>query len=484
MNSETDVTSDLNPAYVDGHLLPSFRNSIRGWSGRLLQSFQLGGAYFLQLRWLWDGALLGGWGRASPKSAFLGGLRTPPSANVPQQAAMELYSKPFRAALAAGAGSVMCAPTRVNNTPSCENDYLWRTILKRENSFVERANFFVISEGSAAVDNGTRSFEAGLDVEMPWMVRTAGAHDRILGLLREYENGGAGEHAEQSVGQKASAAQAMMDDKLLRILTNLQKADKLGNPQTTRTLTEHQTWTNATNAAHKQIARRVAGEGIVLLKNEGKLLPLFRSSSGRSGDDIVKEPFTVVMLSLYGCSDGAKMAAPGGSVTTASYMTSVEDGVLQYARAFQQKGLVSYESFDLNFNKLGGLNALHEVETTLTKLSNDKTLLRRYVAMVCLNPTTPDEDSRRSDEDSRRVLEHFDFSRIRPTPHGSRPRVVVYANWGGGFLDTVENVADAVMVGFFPGEQGGVAVADLLFGSRSPSGKLPITLPRRNFPEE
>lgn len=518
---ETDTTQVLQPAYSDGHVRKSFKNkfnfeffSFFGLNGidRILNDF-IGSYYsrWLQLGWLWDSFWFGGLAPYSwEKNFYEYHPYSSYSANVPQQAMMELYSKPFRAALAVGARAVMCSYNRVNNTNPCENKNLFQNTIRAQelvenndigsedgkdietpSKFVDmlvdqsnfpniKPNFFVISDWGLAVDNGTRSYENGLDIEMPWSFRTLDAQQELLKLLKQEE----AETYNLEKSETAKKARRLVDSKIRRILYSLKKANKLNNPEGYKTLT-NQVWRNTTNPLRKSIARKIAGEGIVLLKNEkiskrSTVLPLFHSPN------VLSDAFEILNLQLFGCSNGEKMAATGGSGgVTASYMTSVEDGILHYARELgsRVKTLIDFQTFDLSTiiedpnsssmmkplssyisrykkqepssseNDQGGsyVDAETYVQHALYKLSDYQVLSKRYVAIVCLNPKdTPDE----RDYGKHLPLEYFDFGRIGRTPEGEKRTVVVYAN-SPGVVDVEKEItqANAFLLGFFPGEQ-------------------------------
>lgn len=157
---------------------------------------------------------------------------------VDERTLRELYLKPFEIAVTkSNPWAVMAAYNRVNGTFCTENAWLLRQILKEEWGH----NGIVVSDW-LAVNDRVAPVAAGLHLQMPG----GPLAERIAGAVR--------------TGQ---LSEAMLDTVVRELLTVILRADAARQPDGT-----------FDPEAHHQLARRVAGECITLLKNDGNLLPL------------------------------------------------------------------------------------------------------------------------------------------------------------------------------------------------------------------
>jgi len=160
------------------------------------------------------------------------------SAEVDERTLREIYLPAFETAVKrARPWTVMCSYNKINGTYGSENTYLLTDILKKEWGF----EGFVVSDWGAVHDR-VRSLAAGLDLEMP------GPQDRRVAAV-------------MTAVREGQLDEAVLDEAVRRILTVAFKAAQTPKGGTFDA------------AAHHALAHKVAGEGMVLLKNDG-LLPL------------------------------------------------------------------------------------------------------------------------------------------------------------------------------------------------------------------
>ena len=164
------------------------------------------------------------------------------SSEVDERTLREIYLMPFEVAVReARPWAVMSAYNKVNGTYCSENDRLLLDILKDEWGF----DGLVISDWAGTYSD--RAAHGGLDLEMPGPARWMGT-DVLLAL----ENG--------------AITECQLDDKVRRLLNTIQKAGAFQTPDILPEGSEDK-------PEYLRLARQVAGESIVLLKNDG-LLPL------------------------------------------------------------------------------------------------------------------------------------------------------------------------------------------------------------------
>ncbi len=207
---------------------------------------------------------------------------------------------------------------------------------------------------------------------------------------------------------------------------------------------------------HIDIARKVAQKSIVLLKNKNNTLPL-------SPD--IKVPYVTgpyansndaLMGSYYGISPGL-VTVMEGVAGAVSYGTSLNyrSGALPYSKNPNPRNWAPY----------------------VAKSSD---------AVICVVGTTADMEGEGVDAiaspddgdrlDLRLPQNQVDYiHQLVKMKRKDTPFILVIASSGSLVLDGIEEHCDAIIQMWYPGEQGGNAVADILFGKVSPSGRLPVT---------
>jgi beta-glucosidase len=218
---------------------------------------------------------------------------------VPERTLREIYLPAFEAAVKRGGVlSAMCAYNRVNGRYACQNESLMTDILKREWGF----RGLVVSDWAATHSSG-RSARAGLDLEMPF------------GPEPDYPQF-FGESLKADV-QAGRLRQARLDDMVARVLTAMVAVGLLDRrPAGDQSKT-------VTTPAHQRLARTLAAQGTVLLKNRGKVLPL--------------NPRRVSSLAVIGATaQDAPIYTGGGSASVVpSRTTTPLDGIRARARGMR-----------------------------------------------------------------------------------------------------------------------------------------------------
>jgi len=343
------------------------------------------------------------------------------SAEVDERTLREIYLPAFEAAVKeAKVGSVMAAYNKVNGTFSSENTHLLKDILKTEWAF----DGFVVSDWGAT-HSTVEAANNGLDIEMP---------------------GGAffGE-ALLAAGRAGHVSQATIDDKVRRILRMMVRFGFLDRPAKVGPIDFK---------AQRQVARRVAEAGVVLLKNEGNLLPLDISSFK-----------SIAVIGAY-----ADRAASGGGgsarmapLNTVGPLGAIADkignrAVLQFLKFVPGKDLSKSDPPTTGAGLLADAAQLaKECDLALVFARDFETEGADRAAI-----TLPDEQ----DELISTVVQ-------------ANPRTVVVLNTGCMVLvSRWADVVPAIVQAWYSGADDGNVVADVLFGDVNPSGKLPITFPR------
>lgn len=336
---------------------------------------------------------------------------------VDERTLREVYLPHFKRAVDAGVGSVMCAYNKVNGAYSCQNRHLLHDILKGEWGF----DGFVESDWISATRGTVAAALAGLDIEMPFV--------RFYGrLLLDAVNNG-------------MVPIVLIDDAVRRILRAKFRFGIFdGRPPLDSRTVE--------SPAHTALARAVARKAIVLLKNDSDTLPLPRASTRR--------------LAVVGAlANTGNLGDAGSSDVEPSYTITPLAGIQMHAGAV--------EVIDLSRNVLT-TDDLEQIATA-------------DAAVVVAGLTAADEGEGQQTGGrggDRKTLDlPADQQQLILAVASRNPRTIVVLEGGSAII--VESFVDqiaALLMAWYPGMEGGAAIAEVLFGDVNPSGKLDVTVPR------
>jgi beta-glucosidase len=386
--------------------------------------------------------------------AALGG-RDYDEVNLSDAELWNVYFPPFRAAVAAGAGNVMTAYMDLNGIPASGNGWLFHDVLREQWGF----GGFVVSDANAVrslvthgfatdpADAAARAVTTGVDLEMA-IADPAYAH-----LPDALEAG--------------TVTEAAVDTCVRRVLETKLRLGLLDDPF----VDEDAALTVLADPAHRDVSREAAQRSAVLLRNEGGLLPLDAASltsiavlgplAASPRDTIGPWCFDFDLTETVTVLDGIR--AHVGDAVRVEYAP----GVRPVQRAFPSI-----------FDMFGG-NTPEEPEG----FDDDAELARAVelaraadVAVVVVGEwqnQIGENASRASLELPGRQLELLQAVQGTGVPvvllvMAARPLDMRWA------IDQVPAILDI----WYPGTKGGAAVADVLFGTVSPGGKLPFTWPR------
>jgi len=238
-------------------------------------------------------------------------------------------------------------------------------------------------------------------------------------------------------------------------------------------------------AANAEMSRKAATEGMVLLKNDNKVLPF--------ADEIKK-------IALFGnASYETKIGGSGSGYVAAAYVINIIDGMKNAGYMTDDSLLTIYKRYmkenepkqtDMIAAMMGGKKRAPEM--TVNPLLASKMAEVSDIAIVTIGRNSGEGADRNVDNDfNLSETEKSMISNVTQSFHAKGKKVVVILNIGG-VIETVSwrSIPDGILLAWQPGQEAGNAIADLISGKVNPSGKLAITFPlsysdvpsAKNFP--
>ncbi|MGC9394222.1 MAG: beta-glucosidase [Anaerolineae bacterium] len=331
---------------------------------------------------------------------------------VDERALREIYLPGYEIAVkGAQPWTVMCAYNRINGTYACENAYLMTGILKNE-----WGHEGLVVTDWGAMNERVAALQAGVELEMPG---TRNGNDAKI--VAAVESG--------------QLDEAVLDRAVERILTLIFKAAETLSKDFTCDM-----------QAHHTLARRVAAEGAVLLKNEGDILPLQKTTPFALIGRFAKTP---------------RYQGAGSSLMNPTQLDNLYDEVckltgadsLPYAPGYTEKGDQPDESL------------IREALTVAQKAE---------VVIICAGLTDLYETEGLDRTHMKLPPGHDALIQRIAVAH---PNVVVVLSNGSPVeMPWVSNVP-CILEGYLGGQAGAGGIADILFGEVNPSGKLAETFP-------
>lgn len=364
------------------------------------------------------------------------------------------FLPPFRKAIDAGALSVMTSYNSIDGVPCTANPKLYHNILRGDWGF----RGFVVSDlysiegihgnhmvASSNAEAALLAAKAGVDVDL--------GGDAYMNLRDALKDG------------KISAA--VVDSAVARVLRLKFEMGLFENPYVNPKVAAKE----VRSAENVNLARRVAQSGIVLLKNNN-VLPLDAKKVKRVA---VVGPNANNRYNMLG-----DYTAPQED----SNIKTVLDGVLSKlpANAVEYvKGCAVRDTTNTDIDK--AVEAARRSDVVIAVVGGSsardfKTTYKETGAAVADKSVVSDMESGEGFDRATLTLLGKQNELLRALKATGKPLVVVYIE--GRPLDKLwasEN-ADALLTAFYPGQQGGMAIADVLFGDYNPAGRLPMTVPR------
>lgn len=361
------------------------------------------------------------------------------------------YMLPYQAAVDAGVGSVMASFNEVDGIPATANKWLMTDVLRKQWGF----NGFVVTDYTGIyemIDHGigdmqevaARAINAGVDMDM--------VSDAFVGTLKQSVRDG-----KVSVQTIDNACRLILEAKYkLGLFADPYKYCDLKRPAR-----------DIFTAEHRAVARRIAGESFVLLKNES-VLPL-----SMKGNIAVIGPLADTRSNMPGTwSVAAVLDKSPSLIEGLKEMTAGKANIL-YAKGSNLIGDAAYEEratlFGRSLNRDGRTDAQLLQEALAVVGKSD-------VIIAALG-----ESSEMSGESSSRTslgIPDVQRTLLEELLKTGKPIVLVLFTGRPLTLEWEQAHVPAILNVWFGGSEAAYAIGDVLFGAVNPSGKLTMTFPK------
>jgi beta-glucosidase len=387
--------------------------------------------------------------------AAIGG-RDYDEAYIPETLLQNVYLKPFHAAVKAGIGSAMSAYLDLNDVPTTGNRWLLHDVLRDDWKFTG----FVVSDANSVkslqnhgyakdvYEAALYAFNAGVNMEMALGFT---AYSKSLAT--------AVERKQITVQQIEDAARPILEVKIRLGLFEHPYVDEARSKQVLAT------------PEHRTISRQVAERTAVLLRNEGSLLPLKK--------DGYKKIAVIGPLADSQADTMGSWAFQFDLPETVTIFAGVKNALGSRAEVNYAQGVHIQRKFPSFFDQI--MRIPPEVSWTEAQSKDEFSKAIQLASSSDISLLVLGEQQKMSGEAASREsldLPGDEERLLEAVAATGKPVVLVLLNgrpldirWASAHIPAILDV-------WYPGTQGGNAVANLLFGDAVPGGKLPFTWPR------
>jgi len=368
----------------------------------------------------------------------------------------QYFLPPFERAVKSGAGSVMTAYNSIDGIPCSANPWLLNDILRKDWGFTG----FVVSDllsisglngghatAATAEEAASQSIHAGLDVDL--------------------SGTGYGSNLLKAV-QQGLVEPAVLDTAVARVLRMKFNLGLFDHPYVDEKLVAQKVAT----AQNKTVARQVARESIVLLKNDQHILPLSKSLKriaviGPNADNAYNQ------LGDY--------TAPQAEGKVQTLLTGIRAAVGNSTKIDYVKGCAIRDTS--NSDIAAAVAAAKQADAVVLVLggSSARDFKTSYQATGAANVDPNTVSDMESGEGFDRVsldMMGDQIKLLKAIQATGKPVVLVTIMGRPLNLNWAAEHVPAIVNAWYPGQEGGLAIADVLFGNYNPAGRLPISVPR------
>ena len=364
------------------------------------------------------------------------------------------FLPPFRKAIDSGALSVMTSYNSIDGIPCTSNHYLLTQLLRNEWKFrgfvvsdlysiegIHESHFVASTKENAAIQSVT----AGVDVDL--------GGDAYTNLC----------HAVQS-GQ---VDKAVIDTAVCRVLRMKFEMGLFEHPYVDPKIAAK----TVRRKEHIDLARKIAQSSITLLKNENSILPLSK---------------TINKVAVIGpnADNRYNMLGDYTAPQEDSNVKTVLDGILTKLSPSRVEYVRGCAIRDTTVNEIEqAIEAARRSEVVIVVVGGSsardfKTSYKETGAAVAEEGSVSDMECGEGFDRASLSLLGRQQELLESLQKTGKPLIVVYIEGRPLEKNWASEYADALLTAYYPGQEGGNAIADVLFGDYNPSGRLPISVPR------
>src|SRR5690242_7995044 len=383
------------------------------------------------------------------------------SAYIPDAELYNVYLPPFKAAVDAGVGSAMSAYMDLNDVPATGNAFLLRDVLRKQWGF----KGFVVSDADAVGNLVTHGFAEDKS-DAAYRALTAGVALEMSIPANPISSAYA--TSLTKLVQEGRVSKAQIDEAVRRILEAKFKLGLFDNPY----VDESRVAANHNNPEHRQLARVAAQRSMVLLRNEGNLLPLVKGDSKVSSVAVIG-PLADSKRDIRGSwsfVDDVNSAVTVLEGIRAKVGTSVK---VEYA-----PGVDIARVYTTPFEIIQGKRPAPWSEAQKRAEFEKAVSLARSSDVTVMVLGEHEEMSGEAASQSTLDLPGQQLELLKAISDLGKPVVLVLINGRPLDISWASSHIPAILEAWHPGTEGGNAVADILYGDATPGGKLPVTWPR------
>ncbi|MDR1706867.1 MAG: glycoside hydrolase family 3 C-terminal domain-containing protein [Prevotella sp.] len=375
------------------------------------------------------------------------------SAIVGKRELQEVFLPPFEDAIDAGALSVMTAYNSIDGVPCTSNKELLTDILHYDWNF----KGFTISDlisidglmgnhhvAGSLEDAAALAINAGVDVDL---------------------GGNAFAELEKAVKNKKVNI-ATIDTAVYRVLKLKFDMGLFENPYVDPVLAKEV----VRNPGHIALARRVAQESVVLLKNKNGILPLNKNLKLAIIGPNADNPYN--QLGDY----TAPQERSDIKTVLDGIKSKLSDSQIEYV-----KGCSIRDTLHAEIGKAVEAAKRSDIAVVVVGGSSARDFKTDYLetgAAIASTQTLSDMESGEGFDRATLDLLGKQLDLLKAVKATGKPVVVIYIQGRPLNMNWADEHADALLTAWYPGQEGGSAIADILFGDYNPAGRLPISIPR------
>ena len=354
----------------------------------------------------------------------------------------ETYLPAFKSLVDVNVDAIMCAYNRTNDDPCCGSNELIENILRKSWGFKGH----VVSDCGAIFDiNNNHGFTNSDLQSVAYAVK--GGVDLNCGSMYNL--------IPDAINAKL-LSEKDVDKSLKRLLMTRLKLGTIGNADDNPYSNIQPDVINSKK--HKTLAKKVAVKSIVLLKNKNSLLPLSKEINTL----FITGPNAANTNTLLGNYHGL----------SSEIITPLEGIVKKISNGTMVRYKMGVGINDQQTNRIEWSASLAGNSDATIAIMGISALIEGEEGAAISSNANGD----RSEIDF--PASQVDYIKTLREKAGSKPIILVVNSGSALNLDEVEPYVDAILYAWYLGEQGGNALAEIIFGDANPSGKLPFTIPR------